>query len=246
MEKIICGNCNHEILEKFCSNCGQKQLPNRLTFKEVLQEIASGTLYFEKRFFKTIKHLFVDPKDLVLSYSRGQRKTFAAPLRFFFFFLSAYLLVYTVFSVDIKDALGMELNLEQQNKVNSFEDIQKSISKFISYLYFLSPIIFALYIWLFYKKVFNFAEALVLAFYLESINLFIKTIFIFPGVSISVSVSMTAILFALGAYIFLCVSNKWYLGIIKGLLISMLSLITFSMFVAGIVVLIMLSKGAEF
>lgn len=248
MEKIECPNCKSADVLSYCPTCGQKRVEGRLEFSDLAKNTISNVLYVEKRFLTTVKDLFLQPRHLIESFSYGARKRYAVPVQFFLFFLTLYLLSYSIFGMEILDSVefsikesgGGEASPEQ---LNTGDGIRETIEKYMNYLYFLSPPMMAIFIRLFFRKSINYAEALVLAFYVESINLFFALFFILAppgeivyGVKAGISIVWYAYLF--GRY-----DSKWYVGIIKGVLILAFGMFSFSAVIGGLIVLLAMSKG---
>jgi hypothetical protein len=82
---MVCANCNFKETEDatFCSQCGQKFGPHKLTLKEFLTDVFDHVLALETNFFRTMRRIFI-PGQLTLDYFNGLRKRYYHPLRLFF------------------------------------------------------------------------------------------------------------------------------------------------------------------
>ena len=74
MKQGTCLNCNTEIENNFCSNCGQKTDTHRITLKHFLMhDLLHGIWHLEKGILFTIKETFMRPGQAALDYITGKR-----------------------------------------------------------------------------------------------------------------------------------------------------------------------------
>lgn len=89
---MLCPNCNftetHDA--EFCSSCGQKFAPYKITIKEFLKDLVDHVFAFETTFFNTIRKIFI-PGQLTIDYFKGYRRRYYHPLRLFFVLLVMHL-----------------------------------------------------------------------------------------------------------------------------------------------------------
>lgn len=78
-----CQNCNHVIVENFCSNCGQKKY-KRIDKKYVLDEIQYTLLHTNKGLFYSIKKLLKNPGKTAKEYIDGNRVNHYKPILLIF------------------------------------------------------------------------------------------------------------------------------------------------------------------
>jgi Protein of unknown function (DUF3667) len=78
-----CQNCNHVIVENFCSNCGQKKY-KRIDKKYVLDEIQYTLLHTNKGLFYSIKKLLKNPGKTAREYIDGNRVNHYKPILLIF------------------------------------------------------------------------------------------------------------------------------------------------------------------
>ncbi len=55
-----CLNCNHPIIDNFCSNCGQKKF-KRIDRKYLIDEVQYLVVHTNKGFFYSIKNILKNP-----------------------------------------------------------------------------------------------------------------------------------------------------------------------------------------
>ncbi|MFY8110851.1 MAG: DUF3667 domain-containing protein, partial [Flavobacterium sp.] len=73
MEIKKCLNCDRDVHENFCPNCGQKTTTHRFTFKHFLHDFIHGVFHLDKGFFFTLKELFVRPGNSTRAYIQCKR-----------------------------------------------------------------------------------------------------------------------------------------------------------------------------
>jgi len=79
-----CLNCASPLVEKasYCSDCGQKRITGKITFRSMIAEFFSATFNLDNKIFRTIRDIFV-PGKLSIAYFKGQHKRYLHPIRFF-------------------------------------------------------------------------------------------------------------------------------------------------------------------
>ena len=93
----ICPNCDAENSPDivFCSTCGQKKRPLRITFYEFITEFMDVVFNLDNKFWKTFRVLFV-PAKLTKIFFLGKRRSFYHPLRLY---LVAVIFLFTILSI---------------------------------------------------------------------------------------------------------------------------------------------------
>jgi hypothetical protein len=90
-----CANCGAEVVERYCSRCGQDGgLTPRLPLKEIVAEGLGEVLSVDGRMARTIGPFFLRPGLLTAEYLAGRRARYSSPLRLYLlttlcFFLAA-------------------------------------------------------------------------------------------------------------------------------------------------------------
>ena len=71
-----CKNCNTSLLnnQKFCLECGAKVIKNRLTLKNIFEDINDQFISIDNIFLKTFIHLFTKPELVINGFIGGTRK----------------------------------------------------------------------------------------------------------------------------------------------------------------------------
>ncbi|MGY3210948.1 DUF3667 domain-containing protein [Mucilaginibacter sp. HD30] len=84
MTTTICKNCQHDLPETFCPNCGEKRFDkHQLTIKHFAEETLEGLIHFDTKFLRTIKTLFTKPGQLASDFVEGRQTRYMKPIAFF-------------------------------------------------------------------------------------------------------------------------------------------------------------------
>jgi hypothetical protein len=155
--------------------------------------------------------------------------------------------LYSIFGREIFENFELSFKGETEQEVQSlkskFVELRNSVDRYMNYLYFMLPPIMAFFASKFFKKKLNYAEALVLSFYTEAVNLFIAVLFLAVPVSssfYSLKSIFSAVLFI---YIFHRFSEKWYWGGIKSLLVLVMGVVSFSIIIGSFLLGLAWFKG---
>jgi hypothetical protein len=90
----VCLNCGQELTGKYCSQCGQKDIPKRQTLGELIENFIGSFFSFESKFFRTVKYLLLKPGHLAREYNAGRRESFYHPARMYVFISFVYFLLF--------------------------------------------------------------------------------------------------------------------------------------------------------
>lgn len=85
-----CHNCGTTLQGKFCYQCGQKDVPLRLSTGELLKQFLGDYFSFDSKFFRSIIPLLIKPGYLTLRYFEGKRAQFIPALRMYIFISFLY------------------------------------------------------------------------------------------------------------------------------------------------------------
>jgi hypothetical protein len=111
-----CLNCGTPLTGKYCSNCGQRDLPARQDLGDLLINFISSFYSFESKFFKTFKYLLFYPGKIVAEYNAGKRESFYHPARMYVFLSFIFFLLFsTVFSTE-------DMDLDEKGDFNTVKD----------------------------------------------------------------------------------------------------------------------------
>lgn len=115
-EQKNCLNCGTPLAGKYCSNCGQRNLPARQDLGDLLINFVSSFYSFESKFFKTFQYLLFRPGKIVTDYNSGKRESFYHPARMYVFLSFIFFLLFTtVFSTD-------DMDLDEKGNFKTVQD----------------------------------------------------------------------------------------------------------------------------
>ncbi|MGX1929649.1 DUF3667 domain-containing protein [Flagellimonas sp. 2504JD4-2] len=169
-----CKNCGATLRSDFgyCPACGAKVVRNRLTLKNVFQDLSFQVFNLDNTFIKTFRHLFSKPADVIDTYISGTRKRYMNPISYFAIAITLSGIMFFVLR-----------NLYRVNLTNSsFTDNQPTNMEFIfdyqGLLSYLIMPIYALMTWLLFmdKKKLNYTEHLVTNAYITGQTSFVQVI----------------------------------------------------------------------
>ena len=89
-----CHNCGSPLTGKFCSNCGQKDMPKRQTLGELITNFVSSIWSYESKFIQTTRYLLFRPGLLAIEYTQGKRETYYHPARMYVFISFVFFLLF--------------------------------------------------------------------------------------------------------------------------------------------------------
>lgn len=236
MEKCI--NCGAELTGRYCNNCGQERV-RRLEVKTILHDVTHGILHWENSVLKTFKYLALNPGKTVKDYISGRRKSFVKPFSYFIAIQTLFVLVFHKMSEKYFAFLNVNLIGDSEKELIRVSDMQHLVGQYINYLNYFLPVIFAFYFYLFFKKKtgINYAESLAVSFYWVGTTLvFSVALMLLSLIDIRIwnarfIVSTLFYVFAVIKFSDLSIAK----GIFKGLTVTVLSYITFVLFVVMLI-----------
>jgi hypothetical protein len=79
-----CKNCNTALQadDHFCHSCGAKIMRNRLTFKNLWEDLNERVLNLDNNLFRTIRDMFLRPQLVIEGYIEGVRKKYMDPISY--------------------------------------------------------------------------------------------------------------------------------------------------------------------
>jgi hypothetical protein len=178
---ITCKNCGNEVLDNFCSHCGQSANTHKLNMNFILHSLQHGLFNFDKGILYTTKELLTTPGHTIREFLEGKRVRHSQPLSFVVVLATFYGLLYHYFI----------FSLYETPLVHPTEDITGDSGKIVTWIteHFAFDCLIIIinatlvsYI-IFKKQKYNLAEHLVLNTYLIGLFLVIS-LFLFPVVCI--------------------------------------------------------------
>ncbi len=221
-----CKNCETEVTQNYCPNCGHPAILKRIDGHYILHEIRN-VLNFEKGILFTIRELTINPGKNIKDFLNENRNRLVKPI----VFLIVASLIYTVFNnfFNIEDGYI--------NYSDNKESATLTIFKWVQGNYGYANIIMALFIglWLklfFRKHQYNFFEILILLCFVMGIGMLIYTVFgIVQGLTDIKLMQAGAIVgfiyttYAVGQFF----DKRKLLSYVKALFAYLLGMLTFSL-----------------
>lgn len=113
-----CLNCGTPLTGKFCSQCGQKDLPRRQAVGDLSLNFISSFFSFESKFFKTFGSLLFKPGILIRDYNEGKRERYYHPARMYVFLSFIFFLIFAF----IPDEDKVDINLGDSDREMTREE----------------------------------------------------------------------------------------------------------------------------
>jgi hypothetical protein len=95
-----CLNCNHEVDQRYCPNCGQENTKTSKSFHHLFIHFFEDLTHYDNAFWRTIFHLFFKPAALTKAYISGKRLSFLAPVRLYIFTSFVTFLLISLFPIE--------------------------------------------------------------------------------------------------------------------------------------------------
>ena len=167
-----CKNCNAQITEKYCSNCGHPAKLKRIDGHYVKHEI-EHLLHLEKGIFYTIKELLIRPGQSVKAFIHDDRNRLVKPV--IFIIITSLIYTVTVNFFKIKDNFISFSSNEATTITNAIFGWLKGN---LGYANIIIGIFVASWIKLFFKKYdYNFFEILILLCFVMGMGMLIASVF---------------------------------------------------------------------
>ncbi len=245
---VTCKNCGAETKGKYCINCGQEAEPKRLAVGTILHDVTHGIIHWENSILKTFRQLVVSPGNAAKKYIEGARKSIVKPFAYFIFIQTVYVIVFHWMSGKFFAFLNFTLD-NPQNVQDAAVKFQQIINNYVNYLNYFMPLVFAFYLWLFYRKKtgYNYAEFISASLYWIGTTLVFGIILMLLA-NIDIRI-WNARFFINIIYLMIAISQftgtKFSRSIVKGFFTIVLSYITFALLVTGLVALyFLLTSGS--
>jgi hypothetical protein len=110
----VCLNCETPLTDLYCPHCGQKDIPPRQTFGELIVNFISSFWSFESKFLQTGSLILFKPGQLSKDYSEGKRERYFHPARMYVFISFVYFLFIGI----LPDAEKAEEEVKDDTNVN--------------------------------------------------------------------------------------------------------------------------------
>lgn len=175
---MICKTCENSLRTDFsyCPVCGSKVIHNRLTLKNIWQDLSFQVFNLDNTLIKTFRHMFTKPDEVITSFIKGARKKYMNPISYFAIAITLSGLLFYV----MRNWYGVKLT---ENNFNGQEgpdmDFIFDYQGLLSYI--IMPI-YALMTWIIFldKRKLNFAEHLVANAYITAQVSFVQVLICLP------------------------------------------------------------------
>lgn len=166
-----CKNCNIEVTQNYCPNCGQPIKLKRINQHYVVHEI-THLLHFEKGFLYTIKQLFTNPGRTIKEFITEDRSRLVKPVVFIILTSLLFSLTAHVLHIDSFVAFNDSHNASTADKIFKWGDANSG------YMNIIIGIFIALWTKLFFRKSdYNLYEILILLCFVTGMSMIIFSIF---------------------------------------------------------------------
>ncbi|WP_026976375.1 DUF3667 domain-containing protein [Flavobacterium tegetincola] len=179
--EATCLNCNTEIVQNFCANCGQKKY-KRIDRKYIWDEVQYSTVHMNKGFFYSLKNILINPGKTARTFIDGNRVNHYKPIALAFILsgISAFI-AYKLIGMGEMTA---KVNAMQSNDATQLK-LMKSFNDFIQtyislFTLALLPFFALLSRWSFKSFKNNFYEHVVMNAYILSYSTLISILVIYP------------------------------------------------------------------
>ncbi len=231
----ICKNCQTEVIQNYCPECGFPAILKRIDGKYIFQEIRN-VLNFEKVILFTIRELTINPGKSMKFFLDEDRNRLVKPI----VFLIVTSLIYTIFNniFHFEDTLVNFSKIEESGTLSFYKWVQRNYGYAnIIMAFFLVP-------WLkilFRKYQFNFFEILVVLCFVMGMGMLVFSVFgIFQGLThvnsmqVAIIVGFVYTTYAIGQFF----DKRKFMSYFKALIAYLMGMLTFTiaLIAAGIII----------
>lgn len=125
-----CLNCGSEVLDRFCSHCGQENTVHPESFISMVRHYFDDLTHFDSKLFTSIWYLFSKPGHLTNVFNAGQRKKYIHPIRMYIF-VSVLTFSYLFFTTHkLQD---IKLGIDDSNTTNTNVDSPSSSESILKF-----------------------------------------------------------------------------------------------------------------
>jgi len=116
-----CLNCQHEVLENYCPNCGQENIEPRQPFYYLFTHFIEDFTHYDGQFWGTIKNLLFKPGKLTRTYLDGKRQTYVPPVKLYIFISFITFFIFAVFP-------PFKINFESKSEQEKAQGVKEAKS----------------------------------------------------------------------------------------------------------------------
>ncbi|MCP4547584.1 MAG: DUF3667 domain-containing protein [bacterium] len=231
-----CQNCATPLTGDYCSECGQRNVHERLNLRELADEEVGHLASFDFRLIRTLKGMMLKPARVCHEYIGGQRSKYLHPIKYCFFGLAVVVILLNLLGVpldlgasdrmqtEMREMLGdddtgpMEARIQEQGR-----KCQRLVMEHQDIVMIIILPLFAMFLRLQYRKYgFNYTEILVFIFFIEGHTFLLKIplILLYSTIPAKASLIMAAITIAYSAWAMI---SFFRIRLLKGLFMALLS-----------------------
>lgn len=173
-----CKTCDNTLRSDFsyCPTCGAKIIRNRLTLKNIWQDLSFQVFNLDNTLLKTFRHLFIKPEVVVDSFVSGARKKYMNPISFFAIAITLsgllFFILRRVYGINLTESSFSDANTPNMEFVFDYQGL-------LAYL--IMPI-YAVLTWILFldKRKMNYTEHLVANAYTTGQVSFVQFFILIP------------------------------------------------------------------
>ena len=204
-----CKNCRNNLPQNvsYCELCGAKVIRNRITVRNLWDDVLETYINVDNSFLRTFLHLFSRPKEVIDGYINGVRRKYMNPISYMGIALTLAGLTVLLMRQKIQ---YMDFDLFDQGMNPEFgEKVMNFTNDYYSLVFLLFLPVFAFAGWLtINKQGYNLTEFLVVSLYtLAHYSIFsfpLSIAFILWGKDIYLTYSLISSVFMVGLFIYSC------------------------------------------
>lgn len=169
MTETRCKNCGLEFKtdHNYCESCGAKVIRNRLTLKNVWDDVAENVFNFDHSFWRTVVDLTLRPGQVMQSYFDGVRKRYMNPIAYIGIAITLSGIMLLLMRKVLLEGISFELPGMPAMDPEVMSKIMQVTMDFNTFVFILYIPVIAISGWLvFNQKGFNFTEYLVAGIYI--------------------------------------------------------------------------------
>lgn len=170
---MVCKNCSALTTGPYCSACGQKSIPERITFSYIWHELFHFFTHIKHGFLYTTWQLLIHPGSLVTSYIDGRRKVYQSPVSYFLIWVAAFIaILYLLVAL-----FGENVIIDYGDYFGPGASTAFAISNLSVMLAFIVPIQAVYLYWLVTRGRYNYMETVAMTIYAVGTIIFLQLVF---------------------------------------------------------------------
>jgi len=132
----------------------------------MLGEAVEDVFGWDNKFWRTLRMMFVNPREVVVNYLNGQRGRYMNPFSLYGFLLTISVLIYTIFSVQVLELMN---GLQTSSSPIDQSGWNEQVMNYQGILSFLFLPIYTLMAYFVFRKPYNFGEHFIISVYTFSL-----------------------------------------------------------------------------